>query len=224
MPQAFSCRRPGLFALVPVLLSVLVSCSSDSDGGGVEPPNPVATVTVTGPGAAVQVGQTLQLTATAKDAGGATVSGASFTWSSADQNIATVTSAGLVTGVAEGQTQITATTDAISGSLPITVSATTPPPPPPRLARTRRPCSRSSADSSFPPLSYRHRATPVCSCFSRPDPSGSSRTAYCSPRRSSSSRRESPASPGSRGCSVLPSRPTTRPAGASSCITTTTST
>jgi glucose/arabinose dehydrogenase len=131
VPQAFSCRRTGLFALVPVLLSVVVSCNDDSDGGGVEPPNPVATVTVTGPGAAVQVGQTLQLTATAKDAGGGTISGASFTWSSADQNIATVTSAGLVTGVAEGQTQITATADGISGSLPITVSTTTPPPPPP---------------------------------------------------------------------------------------------
>jgi glucose/arabinose dehydrogenase len=131
VPQAFSCRRTGLFALVPVLLSVVVSCNEDSDGGGVEPPNPVATVTVTGPGAAVQVGQTLQLTATAKDAGGGTISGASFTWSSADQNIATVTSAGLVTGVAEGQTQITATADGISGSLPITVSTTTPPPPPP---------------------------------------------------------------------------------------------
>jgi glucose/arabinose dehydrogenase len=131
VPQAFSCRRTGLFALVPVLLSVVVSCNDDSDGGGVEPPNPVATVTVTGPGAAVQVGQTLQLTATAKDAGGGTISGASFTWSSADQNIATVTSAGLVTGVAEGQAQITATADGISGSLPITVSTTTPPPPPP---------------------------------------------------------------------------------------------
>ena len=131
MPQAFSCRRPGLCALIPVLLSVLAGCGSDSDGGGVQPPNPVATVTVTGPGTAVQVGQTLQLTATAKDAGGATVSGATFTWASADQNIATVNSAGLVTGVAEGQTQITATSDGISGSLPITVSTTTPPPPPP---------------------------------------------------------------------------------------------
>jgi glucose/arabinose dehydrogenase len=131
VPQAFSCRHPGLFALVPVLLSVLDGCGGDSDGGGVQPPNPVATVTVTGPGTAVQVGQTLQLTATAKDAGGATVSGATFTWASADQNIATVNSAGLVTGVAEGQTQITATSDGISGSLPITVSTTTPPPPPP---------------------------------------------------------------------------------------------
>src|SRR3954447_25601375 len=114
-----------------MLLLALPGCGGDSNGGGVQPPNPVATVTVTGPSTAVQIGQTLQLTATAKDAAGATVSGATFTWSSADQNIATVTTDGLVTGVAEGQTQISATSEAVSGSLPITVSATTPPPPPP---------------------------------------------------------------------------------------------
>ncbi|MFL5471206.1 MAG: PQQ-dependent sugar dehydrogenase, partial [Gemmatimonadales bacterium] len=131
VPQAFSCRRPGLSALLPVLLFTLTQCGGDSDGGGVQPPNPVATVAITGPFAAVQVGQTLQLTATAKDAGGATVSGATFTWGSADQNIATVNTDGLVTGVAEGQTQISASSEGVSGSLPITVSATTPPPPPP---------------------------------------------------------------------------------------------
>ena len=84
MPQAFSCRRPGLLALVPLLLFALVGCSDESDGGSVQPPNPVATVTVSGPVTQVQVGQTLQLSATAKDAGGATVSGATLTWSSAD--------------------------------------------------------------------------------------------------------------------------------------------
>ncbi|MFL5534265.1 MAG: Ig-like domain-containing protein, partial [Gemmatimonadales bacterium] len=111
MPQAFLCRRPGLFALLPLVLFALIGCNDESDGGSVQPPNPVATVTVTGPVTAVQVGQTLQLSATAKDAGGATVSGATFAWSSADQNIATVSSDGLVTAVAEGQTQITATSD-----------------------------------------------------------------------------------------------------------------
>ena len=130
VPQAFSCRRPGLSALLPLLLSALVGCNDESDGGSVQPPNPVATVTVTGPVTAAQVGQTLQLTATAKDAGGATLSGATFTWSSADQNIATVAPDGLETAVAEGQTQISATSEGITGSLPITVTATTPPPPP----------------------------------------------------------------------------------------------
>src|SRR4029078_13420846 len=100
------------------------------DGGSVQPPNPVTSVTISGPSTGVQVGQTLQLTATAKDAGGAAVSGATFTWSSADQNIATVTTDGLVTAVAQGQTQISATSEGITGSLPTTVTATTPPPPP----------------------------------------------------------------------------------------------
>src|SRR5205085_2223767 len=51
---------------------------------------PVATVDVTPPSASVQAGQTVQLTATPKDANGAPLSGRTVTWSSSNTAVATV--------------------------------------------------------------------------------------------------------------------------------------
>ena len=48
----------------------------------------------------VSVGETVQLTARAHDVNWNTVSGRTFTWSSSDPSIATVSSSGLVTAVA----------------------------------------------------------------------------------------------------------------------------
>jgi glucose/arabinose dehydrogenase len=136
VPRQPLCR---CFLLLPLAASAIsiaavTGCGTEGDAGGsIQQPNPVASVTVTVPstGAAVQVGQTLQLTATAKDADGVTIAVGSYQWASADESIATVSSGGLVTGVAEGQTEITATTDGVSGSATVTVSSAPPPPPPP---------------------------------------------------------------------------------------------
>jgi len=57
----------------------------------------------------VTVGGTGQLTATAKDQNGGNIDAATFTYQSSDQSKATVTNAGVVTGVAVGTTRITAT-------------------------------------------------------------------------------------------------------------------
>ena len=62
---------------------------------------------------------TTQLTATVTDANGETFSGATVTWASSDTTKATVSSAGLVTSVADG----TATITAESGSASATASA-----------------------------------------------------------------------------------------------------
>ena len=80
----------------------------------------VASVVVTPVNATlVSLGETVQLTASARDASGNTISGKTFTWSSSDQTIATVNSTGLVTAVANGAATITATTDGVSGTATI---------------------------------------------------------------------------------------------------------
>src|SRR5256714_170731 len=83
---------------------------------------PVATVDVTPPTATVQAGQTAQLTATPRDANGAALSGRTVTWSSSNTSVATVTSAGLVSGVTPGSATITAASEGKSGTSSITVT------------------------------------------------------------------------------------------------------
>ena len=88
-------------------------------GGGI----PVATVTVTPPTAAVAVGGTTQFSATAADAGGEPLPGATFTWSSDATGVATVSSTGLVTGTGAGTATITATSGGKNGTATVTVTA-----------------------------------------------------------------------------------------------------
>src|SRR5436190_5472082 len=84
---------------------------------------PVASVTVTPPSASVQVGQTVQLTATPKDANGNTLPGRTVTWASSNTTVATVNGQGLVTARVAGGATITATSEGQSGTAAITVTA-----------------------------------------------------------------------------------------------------
>ncbi|HEV8364084.1 MAG TPA: Ig-like domain-containing protein, partial [Gemmatimonadaceae bacterium] len=87
---------------------------------------PVATVTVT-PGAPNMFpNDVLQLTATARDAGGNLITGRPTTWVSSNTNVATVTNTGLVTAVSQtpAAATITATVDGVSGSATITINQT----------------------------------------------------------------------------------------------------
>ena len=69
-----------------------------------------ATVTVTPANPTLTaIGATQQLTATARDASGNALSGVSYTWSSSDATVATVSTTGLVTAVANGTATIAAT-------------------------------------------------------------------------------------------------------------------
>src|SRR5437870_3934978 len=87
---------------------------------------PVASVAVSPASASVQVGQTVQLAATLKDANGNTLTGRTVTWSSDNTAVATVSGSGLVSGVVAGAATITATSEAKTGTSAITVTA--PPP------------------------------------------------------------------------------------------------
>jgi galactose oxidase len=86
-------------------------------------PEPVASVEVTPAAPNVDAGSTVQLTATPKDTAGQPLSGRSVTWSSADPQVATVSSAGLVTGVTSGLVVITATSEGKPGTSSVTVTA-----------------------------------------------------------------------------------------------------
>ena len=84
------------------------------------PPAPIAVVTVTSPiGPVLAPGATGQLTATAVDTRGATVA-ATFTWSSSDEAVATVSAAGVVTIVGAGEVALRAETAGVSGSVDLT--------------------------------------------------------------------------------------------------------
>ena len=78
-------------------------------------PGAVATVTVTAPASNLKVGNTMQLTATAKDSKGNTVPIQSFIWSSSNNTIATVSTSGVMTGKKSGNVTITASTALIGG-------------------------------------------------------------------------------------------------------------
>ncbi|HXY20406.1 MAG TPA: Ig-like domain-containing protein, partial [Gemmatimonadales bacterium] len=87
------------------------------------PGAPVATVTVAPATGSVQVGATLPLAATTLDAAGNVLTGRTVTWSSSNTALATVSSTGVVTGVAAGgPVTITATSEGQSGTAAITVT------------------------------------------------------------------------------------------------------
>jgi uncharacterized protein YjdB len=87
-------------------------------------PVPVASVSVSPASASVTAGQTVQLTATPRDANGTALTGRVVTWSSGNTAVATVSGSGLVTAVAAGSATITATSEGQSGSSAITVTQT----------------------------------------------------------------------------------------------------
>jgi uncharacterized protein YjdB len=72
---------------------------------------------------AVAVGGTAQLTGEVRDQNGLKIAGMAITWSSSNSAVATVSSAGLLTGVAQGTATITATSGQLSASTTATVNA-----------------------------------------------------------------------------------------------------
>jgi hypothetical protein len=119
---------PLLPAGLVLSLALLLPGCGGGDGGGSPtppaspPPAPVATVQFVGaaPGPLV-VGTSAQLQARTLDASGGVLNGRTVTWTSATPAVATVSGTGLVTAVAPGETQVTATSEGRSAQLAITV-------------------------------------------------------------------------------------------------------
>jgi uncharacterized protein YjdB len=103
-----------------------ITATSEGESGTalVQVTRPVASVTVSPDPITLDVAETEQLSATARDANGDEIqlSPDQFTWRSADSGIATVTGTGEVEGVGEGTTEITAEVDGQSGSSQVTVN------------------------------------------------------------------------------------------------------
>jgi hypothetical protein len=102
-----------------VVLAVLVACGSDAVA-----PRTVATVVVSSPiGARLAVGRTTQLSAEARDAAGDVVDDVAIAWASSATGVASVTTAGLVSGASAGSATIAATGSGVTGSLAMQVIA-----------------------------------------------------------------------------------------------------
>jgi glucose/arabinose dehydrogenase len=120
--------RRGVIAITPALLLLIAisSCSDDNGGQNVQEPPTVTSVTVTAPQNSLEVGETLQLTAAAFDAGGTALEGRTFAWATSDAAVASVSTTGLVAGLSPGQVEISAATDDVTGSITLTVTAVPP--------------------------------------------------------------------------------------------------
>jgi hypothetical protein len=116
-------------SLVLALLacSGVLSCGGDPAGPSSDPPAPsVAAVSVTPANASLLLlGDTVRLSATARDSHGGALAGKTFTWASSDVGIARVSTAGLVTAIANGTATVTATTAGVDGSASVSVQAPT---------------------------------------------------------------------------------------------------
>ena len=124
----------GLVTAIAVgTVQILASCEGKSGNSTLTvaalPPAPVATVTVALAPGTINVGATSQASATTRDANNNVLTGRTIVWSSSNQGVASVSASGLVTGIAAGTAQITATSENKTGNATITVQ--TPPPPPP---------------------------------------------------------------------------------------------
>lgn len=101
-------------AILSVLSAVLVMCMALFAMTACSP----TTVTISQTSASIIIGENLSLTATASDE-------AEITWSTSDEDVATVSRNGTVRGVGEGTATITAATEDASATCTVTVSAVT---------------------------------------------------------------------------------------------------
>ena len=110
-------------ALVTVSCMALVaSCGGDSGTAPpVKPPQPVATIWFNRTTDSVEIQRTSTITASFFDATGNSVGAGSTAWSIGDSTIATISSAGAVSGIRVGTTTATLTADNVVRSLPVVV-------------------------------------------------------------------------------------------------------
>lgn len=107
------------------IVAVAAACGGSGDTT-TAPAGPLATVTVSAVTTTVSLGSTLQLTAIPKDASGNVISGLSATWTSSNTSVATVSSVGVVSGLAVGSVTITATINGIAGTAGLSVAVIVP--------------------------------------------------------------------------------------------------
>ena len=122
--HAVPCRRRPETIFAGLMAAALLSACGGGDSQTKVQPRPVtvSTVRVTPSTGTVDVGSTLQLAASALDAAGAALAGRTFTWTSLTPAVATVSAAGLLTGVTTGSVTVSAAADGVSGSATVAVT------------------------------------------------------------------------------------------------------
>lgn len=101
-----------------IVIAALAACDGDT---GVDPVNSVAKVTIAAPKTSLAVGSTLQLSASVANSAGTILTDKTVSWVSSRPDVATITTGGLVTGVAAGTTVISASTDGQKGTVTLNV-------------------------------------------------------------------------------------------------------
>jgi uncharacterized protein YjdB len=111
--------------------TITVTCEGRSAGATITvfspPPPAVASVTVSPTSASLAVGGTAQFTAAARDGAGNLLTGRSFTWTSGNPTVATVTIIGSVSGLLAGSATITVTCEGRSAQATVVVTPLPPP-------------------------------------------------------------------------------------------------
>ena len=128
--NAATVNSSGVVTGVAVGSPTITATSSGKSGtssitvtAGPPPPPVVTTVTVTPGTASIAVGATVALLATVRDAQGNVMTGQTVAWSTNNAAAATVSSSGVVTGIAGGQATITAMSSGKAGTSTVTVTA-----------------------------------------------------------------------------------------------------
>jgi glucose/arabinose dehydrogenase len=123
-----SCPFRSVAVLLISTATLLTACGTG--GSDVQsPPGAAASVVIAGPDSTLTPGQAVQFTAVARDARGDVLPAQVVTWAVTDSSVATVSGTGLVTAVAEGQTEITASADTARAQVLVVVTddSTAPP-------------------------------------------------------------------------------------------------
>ena len=115
-PSVASVDASGLVTAASNGTATVTAASGSASGtAAVSVEQSVASVSVEPDSAALLVGDTVRLSATAFDALGGEVAGAAFAWTSADTLVAVVDSVGLVSGVGPGEAEIAASSSGVAG-------------------------------------------------------------------------------------------------------------
>lgn len=105
------------------IILALVAAACGGDGGSTTSVNTVTKVTVTATASAVNIGQALQLSATAYNSTNAVVSSpGTVSWASDATSVLTVDQTGRVTGVSAGNSNVSATIAGVKGTLSVRVN------------------------------------------------------------------------------------------------------
>jgi len=111
-----------IFSALPVALILITGCGTSTTTSSA--PKSLSSISITPANPSIAVNATEQFTATGNYSDGSTANlSSSANWASTKQSIATVSEAGLGTGVAAGNTSITASMSGVTGATTLTVTA-----------------------------------------------------------------------------------------------------